>query len=99
MSLGPVNHGQLGLPQSENIENFHQGSKCYSIKTDKNGNPSKLFYSNRLKFCKDSRPHRHKYRKDKTNYNLFFVLLDILSNEHHLDYINSRQFYCNFRID
>lgn len=29
MFLGPVDHGQPGLPPAKNIENFHQGSKCF----------------------------------------------------------------------
>jgi hypothetical protein len=37
MFLGPVQHGQPGLPPSENIENFHQGSKCFEEEIDEVG--------------------------------------------------------------
>ena len=36
MSLGPVEHGQPGLPLSRNIENFHQGNKCFQQEYVKN---------------------------------------------------------------
>lgn len=97
MSLGPVYHDQPGLPPSLNIENFHQGSKCFKEEVDKEGNPSELFYANRLNWYNDPVPHRHKYvGKDAKNKNipLFFVWQD--KDEHHLSYIESRQFYCTF---
>lgn len=28
-SIGPVDHGQPGLPLALNLENFHQGNKVY----------------------------------------------------------------------
>jgi hypothetical protein len=99
MYLGPVNHGQPGLPPSQNIENFHQGSKCFAQEVDKHGNPSQLYAKNRLEFYNDPVPHRHKFHgDDKQNKNIpkYFVWVDKEGKEHHLSYIESRQFYCNF---
>jgi hypothetical protein len=99
MSLGPVKHGQPGLPDSKNIENFHQGSKCFTEEADKNKNPTKTFYKNQLKFFNDEIAHRHKFKgKNKQNINvpLFWVWRDKDGKEHKLSYIQSRQFYCNF---
>lgn len=90
MSLGPVNHGQPGLPPACNIENFHQGSKLYA-EEEKDGS----FVPNRLKFYRDPVPHRHKFA-GAANAPLYFVWLDAKEVEHHLTYVESRQFYCNF---
>lgn len=99
MRLGPVEHGQPGLPPARNIENFHQGSKCFREEVDKEGNPTELFVRNRLRFYLDPEPHRHKYRGlDTKNRNvpLFFVWRDRTGREHRLSYVESRQFYCEF---
>ena len=91
MSLGPVVlfDRQVAL----NLENFFQGSKCYDSEVDKNQNPSEKFFQNQEKFFKDSTPHRHKFdRKEKPK---FFVWLDENGKIHRLNYIQSRQFYCN----
>ena len=99
MSLGPVDHGQPNLPPCLNIENFHQGSKCFAEEIDENGNPSVIYYENRLKFYLDKTPHRHKFQgteKKNKNIPLFFLWVDKQGNEHRLNYIQSRQFYCNF---
>lgn len=93
MSLGPVDHGQPNLPPSKNLENFHQGSKVYSMELDSNGNPSNLYVENRLKFYLDPIPHRHKY---PGNTPVYFIWIDRNGKEHKLNYIQSRQFYCNF---
>ena len=71
MFLGPVQHGQPGLPPAQNIENFHQGSKCFVEEMDEDGNPSSVFQENRLEFYKDLVPHRHKYHgNDGQNKNI-----------------------------
>ena len=97
--LGPVMHGQPGLPPAKNIENFHQGSKCFREETlPLSDNPSPLFYENRLKFYEDPEPHRHKYLGTGTNKNvpLYFLWVDKENKEHRLTYVESRQFYCTF---
>ena len=98
MSLGPVNHGQPGLPPSYNIENFHQFSKTFQEEVDENEKPTKLFYDNRLRGYLDKVPHRHKYKGKEKNKNipLYFIWVDKDGKEHYLDYVTSRQFYCNF---
>ncbi len=98
MYLGPVEHGQPNLPPSKNIENFHQFSKVFQEEVDKDGNPSKLFYKNRLSGYLDDTPHRHKFKGKEKNKNipLYFMWVDKDGKEHRLDYITSRQFYCNF---
>jgi len=99
-SLGPVEHGQPGLPPAVNIENFHQGSKCFAEETDEAGDPSLLYYENRFKFYKDPVPHRHKYigQSPTGNKNIpkYFVWVDREGTSHRLSYVESRQFYSNF---
>jgi hypothetical protein len=98
MSLGPVKHGQPGLPDALNIENLHQGNKCFQEEVDAQGNPTALYYENRLKFYLDPIPHRHKYTGTGKNKNipLYFIWVDPTGQEHRLNYIESRQFYCTF---
>lgn len=98
MSLGPVHHGQPGLPPAQNIENFHQNSKCFQEEVNEDGEPGDLFYKNRLNGYLDKIPHRHKYKGKEKNKNipLYFVWVDKNGKEHYLDYVTSRQFYCNF---
>ena len=99
--LGPVEHGQPGLPPAQNVENFHQGSKCFPEEIDpETDDPGPLYYENRLRFYNDAEPHRHKYfgTDDPKNKNIprFFVWVDKSGTEHRLDYVQSRQFYCEF---
>eukprot|EP01116_Phalansterium_solitarium_P003567 TRINITY_DN14388_c0_g1_i1.p1 TRINITY_DN14388_c0_g1~~TRINITY_DN14388_c0_g1_i1.p1 ORF type:complete len:305 (-),score=61.42 TRINITY_DN14388_c0_g1_i1:264-1178(-) len=96
MSLGPVEHGQPGLPASKNLENFHQGSKCFPNEADAAKNPSDVFKSSRLASYNDPIPHRHKTAGGKANKPLFFVWCDRDGTEHKLGYVKSRQFYCTF---
>jgi hypothetical protein len=98
MRLGPVDHGQPGLPPACNIENFHQGTKCFAEEADAAGNPTALYAANRLKFYLDPEPHRHKYTGTGQNKNapLYFVWIARDGTEHHLGYVESRQFYCSF---
>ena len=94
MNLGPV-VTRFGKELSKNLENFHQGSKCYDKEIDKaTGEPSALFFKNQAEFFNDSIGHRHKFTsKEKPKY---FVWQDENRKIHKLNYIQSRQFYCNF---
>lgn len=113
MVLGPVFHGQPGLPESKTIEGFHQYSKCYQEELapgghpphphqspigDGRGHPGLLFYANRLEGYETTTPKRRKFTGTQKNKNipLFFVWVDKTGKEHYLDYVTSRQFYCNF---
>jgi hypothetical protein len=100
MALGPVEHGQPGLKPAKNIENFHQGSKCFREETiPGTDDPGPLYYENRARFYEDSVPHRHKYKGTGKNKNipLYFIWVDRRDGkEYCLNYIESRQFYCTF---
>ena len=92
-SIGPIEHGQLGVLASRNLENFHQGSKCYRHEVDVNGFPTGEFYAARDRMFTDPEPHRHKIKGEKP---LYSVWIDKKGGGHCLNYIQSRQFYCNF---
>eukprot|EP01125_Pyxidicula_operculata_P004588 TRINITY_DN1729_c0_g1_i1.p1 TRINITY_DN1729_c0_g1~~TRINITY_DN1729_c0_g1_i1.p1 ORF type:complete len:339 (+),score=36.46 TRINITY_DN1729_c0_g1_i1:52-1068(+) len=107
MKLGPVDHGQPGICQSLNIENYHQFNKCfkweYDSKTDK---ISKDFYDLRDKAYRDPVPHRHKFDRkfieqqnagqtNAVNVPLFSVHLDSSGAERRYSYLQSRWFYCH----
>jgi hypothetical protein len=97
-SLGPVKHGQPNLPDALNIENFHQGSKCFESEIEQ-GKPSKTFYTTQLEMFNDPVPHRHKEAAPGVgNRNIckFWVWITQDGEEKHLSYVDSRQFYCNF---
>jgi hypothetical protein len=96
-NIGPIPHGQPGLPGALNLENFHQGSKKFATQT-----MEEFRVTQRAMFL-DRKPHRHHPEAKKVpkggNRNIpeFFVWIDAATNEEkHLTYIESRQFYCTF---
>lgn len=92
MNLGPVEHNQPGVPDAKTIEGFHQWSKCFENELNDEGNPGPLFYENLEVGFATTKPERRKY-KGKPCY---FVWVDKQGEQHQLDYVTSRQFYCNF---
>ena len=101
-AMGPIIHGQPGLPNALNLENYHQYAKCFPSEVDEDGNPLQSFYDLQKKMYLDPVPHRHKEEAKNmpasTNKNipLFSIWLDKDSTEHRCTYFESRQFYCNF---
>jgi hypothetical protein len=93
MRIGPIDHGQPELPMSINLENFHQGNKVFPCEVYKDKITQK-FYDTRYDMYRDPIPHRHKYTKSDVP--LYSIWVDKLGVEHRVDYITSRQFYCNF---
>ena len=95
-SIGPIYHGQPGLPPAINLENLHQGNKCYS-KEMADGAPGSLFMSRRIEMYNDKVPWRHKQKRysDITDkHPLFSVWRERDGTERQLTYIESRQIYC-----
>lgn len=104
-SLGPVEHGQPGLPSAKNLENFHQGSKCFESELvegpDGRKVPGPEFYATQLAMFEDETPHRHKAvaKKVKGNKNVcaFWVWVDPATGvRKRFSYGECRQFYCNY---
>src|SRR5205085_6463306 len=89
MSIGPIDHGQPGLPPSLNLENFHQGNKKFPCET------VEQFLETRLALYQSPFPQRHKF-KGVGNIPEFSVWIDKNGVQWQIDYITSRQFYCNF---
>lgn len=100
-SLGPVHHGQPGLPVALNLENLHQGSKAFPQEVTA-GKPNELFYKTRLGMYADPIPHRHKFEKypelapagKNKNVPVFSVWVRPDGTEQYLSYFESRQIYC-----
>ena len=92
--MGPVEHGQPGLPKALNLENFHQGNKCFPDEI-KGEEILPSFYETRLKMYQDPVPHRHK-QTATGNVPVFSVWVDKEGEEHRISYLESRQFYCHF---
>lgn len=99
-SIGPVIHRQPGLPDAKTLEDFHQQSKCFPDEVGDDGKPLPSFYEAQKEGFLSGKAERHKKQalKIKGNKNIpkFFVWIDKDGEEHHLTYIESRQFYCNF---
>jgi len=96
MKIGPINHGQPGLPPARNLENFHQGNKVYSGEVDEAGAPSQVFRDAQRRMYEDAVPHRHKRVAGDSNRLLYSVWRTRDGAEHRITYIESRQFYCTF---
>lgn len=104
MVMGPIKHGQPGLPDALNLENFWQSGKAFQSELDKNGKPGPEFYKTRREMYLDPEPQRHKAVKklvptlpsgEKNNV-AFFVWTKKDGSEVYLNYIESRQVYCHF---
>lgn len=104
MRLGPVIHGQPGLPDAMSIENYHQFNKCFSFEQSE-GQPLEIFYEKRNEAYLDAVPHRHKYDATKikkmnkdyvngVNVPMYSVHMDRDGKERHYSYLESRFFYC-----
>ena len=101
MQLGPVEHGQSGLPIAKNIENFHQGNKCFPSEVDKDGNPLPIFYQTQKTMYEDLVPHRHKttavaIKGKSKNIPVYSIWVTKDGKEKRCTYIESRQYYCRF---
>ena len=107
MRLGPVKHRQPGLPEAENIENYHQFNKVWPCETDEEGNPTKEFRKRRKSGYEDPEPRRHKFdaattkklREEANGENKkpqpsYCLHLDLDGEEMRFTYVQSRYFYC-----
>jgi hypothetical protein len=105
MQLGPVIHNQPGLPDTKNIENYHQYNKVYPNEIDDDGNPTKEFRKRQIEGYNDIIPHRHKFdaetmkklRKEINGENknapLYSVHKTLDGVERKFTYVQSRYFY------
>lgn len=95
-SIGPILHGQPGLPVALNLENLHQGSKVFPEEINEDGSLNELYYKHRLLMYNDPLPYRHKYQKfpilSKTP--LYSIWVDSDGTEKKITYFESRQIYC-----
>src|SRR3989338_1878100 len=92
-AMGPVEHGQLGLPPAQCLENYHQANKVFPTEVDSAGNPLPSWYETQLRMYQDPTPHRHKFA-GAPNAPLYSIHLDSSGTPRRYDYIGSRQFYC-----
>ena len=109
-SLGPVIHQMPHLPDSKNLENFHQFSKFWKFELDENNSIKEQYLQNRIKAYLNTQPFRHKYDRqtllstyntnNKNNINInipqFSMYYDQNGNEKRYNYIECRFFYCHF---
>ena len=94
-SIGPIEHGQPGLPQSLNLENFHQGNKVFPCEME-GDIILPAFYATRLAMYQDPIPHRHKEVAKGKNVPVCSVWIRKDGSEQRVSYVESRQFYCTF---
>lgn len=98
--MGPIEHGQPGLPVALNLENFHQGNKVFKPEVSggkfPNFNILKRFFDTQKKMYMDPIPHRHKEEAKGKNVPLCSIWVDKKKKIHQISYFESRQFYCNF---
>lgn len=93
-SIGPVHHGQPGLPVALNLENFHQGNKVFPSEVDEKGQVKNEFFTLQKEMYEDPVPHRHKEAADGKNVPLYSLWKDKEGVTHQISYFVSRQFYC-----
>nr|QBK93101.1 MAG: uncharacterized protein LCPAC403_02350 [Pithovirus LCPAC403] len=95
MIIGPIEHGQPGLPNSVNLENFYQGNKVFKDEIYGKNDETNEFFETQLIMYNDKIPHRHKIgHKGKTP--RYWLWKTKNGSYEKLGYIDSRQFYCTF---
>lgn len=95
MRLGPVQHGEPGVPTALNIENYHQAAKVFSHELEDDGTTVKAaFFELRDKLYQDAKAHRHK--PGAIGVPEFSVHLDAYAGERRYAYVESRYFYCHW---
>jgi len=100
-SIGPIEHGQPGLPPAKSLENFHQGNKVFRSEVDKANEPLEVFYKTQLEMYNSDIPQRHKEvaldeKGKRTNVPLYSIWVDKDGKQHKISYFESRQFYCHY---
>ena len=107
-AMGPIDHGQPGLPLALNLENFHQANKVFASEVNGEGNPLPVWYERRLALYQDLAPHRHKLGNTKQehlknagmagnpNVCLYSIVVHADGKEVRYSYVESRKFYCGF---
>lgn len=97
-SIGPIHHRQPGLPDSKNLENFHQGNKVFPHEVGEDGEPTAEFFAMQLEMYNSEVPYRHKPNLIgvKINVPRFSIWVTPDGVRHKLSYLQSRQFYCNY---
>src|SRR5205823_3446997 len=58
--LGPADHKQSGVPECKTVEGLNTGDKCYKPEVDEHGNPTQVFYDERVKAYAAEIGPRHK---------------------------------------
>ena len=94
-SIGPIVHGQPGLPIALNLENFHQGNKVFPDEIDSSGNILNSFYETQIAFYNDPVPHRHKPNATG-NIPVCSIWTLKTGEKKRISYFESRQFYCTY---
>lgn len=105
--LGPVNHGQPGLPPCRTLEWFHQANKVFRVELSAVGEPLPIFYERRLAAYMNPRSQRHKLGTTKAEHTkalgknesgcVFSIFVHPKTGEEmRLTYIESRALYCSF---
>lgn len=92
MLLGPVVHGEPGLPAAQNIENYFQFAKVFADEIDPaTGLPGAAWQAAVAKAYADVEPHRHKRQRQKPT---CAARLGTDGRIHCYTYVQSRLFYC-----
>lgn len=99
MNIGPILHGQPGLPPAMTLENLHQGNKVFPHEVGPDGKPTAAFFELQESMYKSTTGMRHKpgTKGVKPAYSVWRVPCENDAYElRTFDYVPSRQFYCYF---
>jgi hypothetical protein len=100
MRLGPVEHGQPGLPAAMTIEGLHQANKAFPSEVDDDGEPTEEWAALQLEMYRSTTPSRHKDAartgNGAANAPLYSVWVQRDGERKRVSYVESRQFYCGF---
>jgi len=94
-SLGPVRHGQAGLPVCKNIKNYHQYNLIYDDEVDENGDLVPSFYKLQKRGYINILPKQCKFDQLKmAEKGDTYKPISYLHDHKRYTLVEARQFYC-----
>lgn len=101
-SLGPIEHGQPGLPVARNLENFHQFAKFWHMDVGADEMPTQQALEERRQAYESDVPARHRHPREELarlgnpNQPLFSLYYATDGSPRKYNYLQCRYFYCHF---
>jgi hypothetical protein len=95
INIGPIHHGQPGLPPCMILQNFHEANRVYQDEIDGKGHPLPAFYERQIKMYSDTKQSECLSSSVYKNC-VYYMWIDFTGKVERITEVMSRQFYCAF---